>query len=292
MPSFFTETENWESVEKIYPPPGILEPTGTDLDTTGSTTHGNVFNRRLQSFVNRTAWLRKQLTSGRLAQILAFPVTTNKLIAFDSVGNIVTSDPPLALGTVQYSVIEAASNPYQDEVGFWWFVPNGSTLVTTEPKYEKLYKAVWASMTTGQIAGGKGTTADSDWNAGKAISYPDCRDRSPSHRSSTRVTNQPFGSRSITLNPENFRHTHNMSLAGFTASSISTQNSDSSIIFSAVPQGVIAPTASRQNIKGNRTAASDNLGAIWENTATASTPATYEPPVISLEMRIYLGFRY
>jgi hypothetical protein len=291
MPSFFPENEVFENVESLYAPPGATDP-GLDSDTTGSSNHANVFNNRLQKLVSRTAWLKKFFTSGRLSELLSFTNTENKLLGFDSGGELALLDFPLSLGTVRFSVIAASSNPFQDDLGFWWFVPNGDALNPSQEKYEKLYKAVWASMDTTQIVGGKGTSADSDWNAGKNINYPDCRDDYLSMHSATRLINSVYGSREVTLIPENYRHGHNMSLQGFTANSISNQQSAGATIYNAVPFAIQPAGNVRQNVAGNRVAANDGLGAIWENTPNAAAPININPPGISLEMMIYLGYRY
>jgi hypothetical protein len=146
-------------------------------------------------------------------------------------------------------------------------------------------------MLTGQITGGKGTSADSDWNEGKNILYPDFRDDYLHMRSTIRPINQLFGSRQVSLIPENYRHRHNISLQGFTANSISTQQSDGTTVYNAVPFGVQPAGTSRQNVPGNRVNASDTLGAIWENTVNTTAPVNINPPGISLEVQIYLGFR-
>lgn len=289
---FIPENNNFESVELLYAPPGAIEPPNTDTDTTGSSNHASVFNRRLQSLVNRTAWLRNFFTTGRLKQILDIPATTNKLLGFDSGGNIAAVDFPMAVGTVRLSAIQATSNPFQDSEGFWWFVPDGTALSPSIARYERLYKAVWASIPTGLITGGKGATADDDWNAGKNINYPDCRDDYMHMRSATRPINQVFGSRSVTLTPENYRHRHNLSLQGFTANSISTQQGTGSTVYNAIPFASQAAGTSRQQVAGNRVNADDAVGAIWENTPNAATPVTINPPGISFEILIYLGFRY
>jgi hypothetical protein len=197
------------------------------------------------------------------------------------------------LGTVRFSVITANSNPFQDDLGFWWFIPNGDSLIPSQEKYEKLYKAVWGSMDTSQIVGGKGTSANSDWNAGKNINYPDCRDDYLSIRSATRQINRVYGSREVTLVPENYRHRHNMSLQGFTANSISNQQGTTgATVYNAVPFGIQPAGTVRQNVAGNRVIADDGLGAIWENTQNVAAPVNINPPGISLEMMIYLGYRY
>lgn len=292
------ENNNWESVELVYAPPGAIEPNNTDTEAVGSSNHANVFNRRLQSVVNRTAWLRNLLTVGRIKQLLDLSNTANKLLSFDSGGNLIATDFSMSVGTVRLSVLQAANNPFQDTEGFWWFVPDGSALTPSVARYERLYKAVWSSMQPSQITGGKGLSADSDWNAGKNILYPDCRDYYVQMRSVTRPINQLFGSRQISLSPENYKHSHNLSVRGVAPVVINSQNTFN--FLASAGYGLIhyseAGAAPGQppnptNIKGNRSATGDSLGAIWENTNNNAVPVDYSPPGISLEVLIYLGFR-
>lgn len=292
MPLFFSDDDTkFEAIEKFYAPPGINDP-NIDDEITGSSNHANVFNKRLQTLADRTAFLRKFFTQGLLFQLLNLSNSSNKILGFDSGGSLTTYDFSISLGTVRFSVLPATANPFQDELGFWWFIPNGTALSPAQPRYERLYKAVWASMDTSQIVGGKGASADADWTAGKNINYPDCRDDyvHVASTNSTRLLNRVFGSRQINLVPENYRHRHNLSLQGFTAGSISVQQgSTSNTVFNAIPFGIQPAGTSRQNVAGNRVNADDSGGAVWENTANAATPVDINPPGISLTMLIYLG---
>ena len=93
MPQFFPENEIFDTVELLYAPPGATDP-GLDSDIFGSSNHATVFNNRLQKLVSRTAWLKKFFTSGRLSELLGFQNTENKLLGFDSGGELALLDFP------------------------------------------------------------------------------------------------------------------------------------------------------------------------------------------------------
>lgn len=300
----FTETPNWESVELLYAPPGEDEPIDTDDVTTGSTNHANVFNRRLQSLVNRTRFVYNLLTSGRLNELINLASVNNKYVGFDGSGNMIASEISIPAVPDYYMVGQlilipytVTGTPYVDSRGYNWFIPTGNTLDPVITAYEPFYKAVWADIPPLLFSGGKGASADDDWIAGKIINYPDLRDKYIHAFSATRPLNTDFGSRSVTLNPENYRHKHNLSVRGVVPAVINGQNAFN-YSTAGGGYGLIAYSEggndypfnpSPTNIVGDRITEGDLLGAIWENTATAAAPVTINPPGFSVTPLIYTG---
>lgn len=303
MATFFTEDNNFNPVEMLYAPPGTSEPADTDNETAGSSTHASVFNRRLKSLVDRTKYLYNLLNTGRIQQLLAIVNPANKILGFDANGNLIASNVEVyEVGFIRWCAVIADSNPFKDSQGFFWYVPDGTPLSPANPVYERLYKAVWGYMTTAQISGGKGASADADWASGKNMLFPDCRERGIAMRSTGRLINQFFGSNQVSLAPENYRHNHNFSVRGVRDTNLNfdaaggfgllTFGTPRTGATGATPTNSNFGTPNPTNIAGNRTAVNDGAGAIWENTATAAAPVNLpSPPGISFDLRIYTGVR-
>lgn len=73
-----------------------------------------------------------------------------------------------------------SSNGWTDDNGYYWVVANGATIGKTDsgatltgPHLERLYKKLWPHYPVSN----KGSSASSDWNAGKALTLPDLRGR-------------------------------------------------------------------------------------------------------------------
>lgn len=298
MPGYFQEDNTWESVELFYSPPGVAEP--PDTQETGSSNHADVFNRRIRVLVNRTKWLRNFFDTGRLKQFLALDNVSNRLLGFDSQGSPVSVYPDLySTGDVKVSAIPIVGNPFRDEKGFNWYVPDGTYLSNANPIYEKLFKTLWSILNTVET---KGTTADNDWNAGKRLIYPDVRGRNIASLSNTNPLNSVYGSNQVALTPEHYRHTHNFSLRGVRDTNL---NFDATggfglVTFGTPKTGATGQTATNStfgtpnptNVAGNRSAVNDGLGALWDNTLNAPQPVTLpSPPSVALQLLIYTGVR-
>lgn len=168
----FEDQEIWDSVEKLYPPQGSTEPPESEIE--GSSTHANVFNRRFQAVVNRTAWLKAQISKGVLSQLITIGDTAaNKILYFNKAGRLVPAEfpPSFSVGDVKTTLLKIDSNPHLDGYGYYWYKADGSPLNSRTPAYEKLFKNLWANEGV-TVTEGKGVNADSDWNAGKNLVIP------------------------------------------------------------------------------------------------------------------------
>lgn len=297
MPTFFDDTESWDSVENLYAPATApSEP--VENETVGSSNHANVFNRRLEAIVNRTNWLKKYITSGILSQLIGLTGSVNKRLIFDVNGNLVAADDPVitipenssfSVGDTKQTILDIGSvNPYIDASGYYWYIPNGDTIGNSKVWSEKLYKALWSSPRY-TVTGGKGSTSEADWAAGKTLVIPDFRGRASTMVSASRLLASQFGLQEVTLSPTHYRHRHNMSVAGFRDVGGGGIVFDNSGSFGAVALFSVPP--SQINVAGNRSAASDSLGAVWENTASASTPLNLEQPSVALNYIIFTGYK-
>ncbi len=303
----FTEQNQWDNVELLYAPPGDTEPQDTDTPNIGSTNHASVFNRRLQSLVNRSRYLYNLVKAGIVNQLLELPKTPNEYLKFDNEGNLISQALEIPSGADAYMVgqlimvsFEVVGNPYVDDRGYNWFVPDGNTLTPTVAAYEPLYKKIWVSIPPSMFIGGiKGSTAQEDWDNEVVISYPDLRDKYLHCLSLNRPINQQFGDRNATIPQEAFKHSHNLSVRGVLPAVINGQNAFN-YSTAGGGYGMIAYSESGNdypfnpsptNIKGDRSVEGDQLGAIWENTDADSTGLELNLPGVSFQPLIYTGTR-
>lgn len=181
MALFLDDHESWDSVEKLYPPMGVPEP--PESENTGSSTHANVFNRRLQALVNRTAWLKAQLSKGVLSQFISVAtLASDKILYFTKSGRLVTADypPSYSIGDVKVSLLKIETNPYIDDYGYVWYKVDGTPINNSTPAYAKLFKNLWLNPSV-TLTEGKGENADSDWNLGKNLVIPEDYKTSVTH---------------------------------------------------------------------------------------------------------------
>jgi hypothetical protein len=288
MASFLPENEIWGSVEQLYAPINSVEPPESPIE--GSTNHANVFNRRFQTIVNRTAWLKAQISKGVLSQLITLASTArDKFLFFDSNGNLqaVDRNSAYAVGDIKWTSLNVSSSTFTDEYGYIWFFPNGTNLSNSNIAFERLYKALWETNRY-SIIGGRGSSAVNDWNAGKSLVFPDVRGRILSCVDVTRTLATTYGQSTLNLVPANYPHRHNVSMVGFTASGISMTTSTN---YCAFPMFDAFPQPTFRNVAGNRISANDGQGSILENFNGSQQPINVEQPSIAMNMLIFTGYK-
>lgn len=154
---------------------------------------------------------------------------------------------------------------YTDPDGWLWYQPNSTGLSNANVKYLNLFTVLWGTAAY-TIAGGKGANALADWNAGKVLVIPDMRGRSLSSSgtatggSTSRSIGGTWGTETATLAIANLpAHRHNLSLIGATATGLAGSAASG---HGMIPYGANTIAINQTNVAGNRTSASDGLGAI------------------------------
>lgn len=230
---------------------GIYQIETTDAVQGGA---GGTSNIQAQQLANRTKWLNDQITA-MTAQIATLQARL--------------------VGTVMYLAYDiGATDLWVDPDGWYWYQPRGASIGNgsssaqlANNRLQALYNVLW-NTTAYTIAGGKGANANSDWLSGKVLVIPDMRGRTVSMSgvatggSSARTVGSVFGAETATLATANLpAHRHNLSMAGFTATGLASSGGTG---VAALTYGANTVTLNQTNIAGNRSAASDNLGAVWE----------------------------
>jgi hypothetical protein len=156
---------------------------------------------------------------------------------------------------------------YTDPDSWLWYLPGGVGLSNSNPKFLELFVALWGTAAY-TITGGKGINALSDWNAGKTLIVPDFRGRVIGTAGTAtggiipRVVGSVWGAEAASLAIANLpAHRHNISIAGFTATGLASNGATG---IGAMTYGNNSIALNQAGIAGNRSAASDGLGAIGD----------------------------
>lgn len=149
--------------------------------------------------------------------------------------------------------------------GWQWYLPDGTGLNSSNVAYFNLFSVLWGTAAY-TIAGGKGASAQADWDAGKTLIIPDMRGRIISSSgtatggSTARSIGGVWGNEQASLAIANMpSHRHNVSVSNITASGIAGLSSSG---LGIINNGNPTATSTILNVAGNRVANNDGLGAI------------------------------
>lgn len=181
-------------------------------------------------------------------------------------------DPALSGWTVSAPV-------YVDPDGWKWYQPNGTGLSNANADFYQLFLALWGTAAY-TIAGGKGVSAQADWNASKTLIVPDLRGRAltgagtPTGGVTARAVGAAWGTETATLAIANLpSHNHRINVSNITASSIAGLSGSG---LGIINNGNPSATSTILNVAGNRVANGDGLGAIADT--GSNTPFAIASP--------------
>lgn len=218
---------------------------------------GGISNLQAQQLANRTRFLNDQIT------------------ALTNLVNGLTRQLAGEVIVLPYE-IPGTANLWTSPDGWLYYRPRGASIgsaaslaTVADNRVEALFKALWATPAY-TMGGGlpKGASADADWAANRVLLIPDMRGRAlamagtATGGTANRAVGAVYGSETTQLAVANLPvHSHRVSMAGFTATGLASSGATG---VAALTFGANAIALNQINVTGNRSAASDGLGAIGD----------------------------
>lgn len=166
--TFFNALPFWSDVEVIYNPPAASKEPKSDSETTGSSNHSEVFNRRFLSILNRVEFVKKVIYSTVIGDLLRLKNEKQTLIGFDIDGILVTVIPAVSydIGDCKHLAYNIYTTYHVDGSGYVWHHATAENPINNSmPQYRDIYFLLWS----GYQADDKTESCNDSWNLGYSI---------------------------------------------------------------------------------------------------------------------------